>query len=253
LVEEELFVKNADKQKIENDSEFQKALKEMVDLVTRSLKIQFSEKKIYDGIQVSAEQSKDYFEKNKERYVKVAGGTLVNGIKFDTDAAAAAFLIKAKANVGNFEKLAKQDKAGKFREFGRVSKESNGLGTEAVPAPIKETVLSLPNLPAVEKIKVGKEIWVVKASDKKDSVYFEFDKVKPQVEAMIKNNDFRDKLANEITKLKSEYKVTVNEDFFKEKQPDATQTAETEKPADQDSQGEAVKAEAQPQQAPQAA
>ncbi len=233
LVEEELFVLDANKQNIEKDAEFQKTLKEMVDLVTRSLKIQFREKKIYDDTKVAEEQSKKYFDEHKTQYVKVAGGTLASGIKFDTDAAANAFLTKAKANVNDFEKLAKQTKSGKFREFGRVSQEAanNAMGMESVPAPIKEAVLSMHNLPAVEKVKVGKELWVVKASDKKDSVFFDFEEVKPQVEAMIKNNEFRTKLASEIEKLRATYKVTVNEDFFKDSKQAAEQPAAGEQPA----------------------
>jgi hypothetical protein len=230
LVEEELFVLDANKQKIENDPEFQKTRTEMVDLVTRSLKIQFREKKIYDEIKVSEEQSRSYFNEHKTQYVKVAGGTLASGVKFDTDVAASAFLTKAKANINDFEKLAKQDKAGKFREFGRVGQESanNAMGIESVPAPIKEAVLSMHNLPAIEKVKVGKELWVVKASDKKDSEFFDFEEVKPQVEAMIKNNEFRAKLTSEIEKLRATYKVTVNEDFFKDAKQVAEQPAEGE-------------------------
>lgn len=252
FAEEELLVMNASKLGIENDAEFKKTREEMFKLVERSLLIQFSEKKIYDGIQVSEEQSKDYFEKNKDRYVKVAGGVLVNGVKFDTDAAASAFLAKAKANIKNFDKLAKQDKLGKFKEFGRVSKDNGAaMGMEMVPAPIKEAVLALPNIPAVEKVKEGKTFWVVAAIDQKPTVYFEFNEVKPQVEAMIKNNEFRNKLKTEIDKLKTEHKVTINEDFFKEAvKPAEVQTTEAETP----SENEEVKAEVQQQeQAPQAA
>lgn len=252
LVEEELFVLDADKQNIEKEAEFQKTLKEMVDLVTRSLKIQFREKKIYDETKVAEEQAKKYFEEHKTQYVKVAGGTLASGAKFDTDAAANAFLTQAKANVGNFEKLAKQSKSGKFREFGRVSQESNNnqMGMETVPAPIKEAVLSMRNLPAVEKVKVGKEIWVVKASDKKDSVFFDFEEVKPQVEAMIKNNEFRSKLTSEIEKLRAEYKITVNEDFFKDVKQAAEQAAAGEEPK---AAGEEPKAEEAAEETSQAA
>lgn len=243
LVEEELFVLDADKQNIEREAEFQKNLKEMVDLVTRSLKIQFREKKIYDETKVAEEQAKKYFEEHKTQYVKVAGGTLTSGIKFDTDANASAFLAKAKASINDFEKLAKQTKSGKFREFGRVGQEpsNNPMGMEAVPAPIKEAVLALHNLPAVEKVKVGKEIWVVKASDKKDSVFFDFEEVKPQVEAMIKNNEFRSKLTSEIEKLKAEYKITVNEDFFK----DVKQAAEAAAAEEPKAAGEEPKPEAE--------
>lgn len=234
LVEEELFVLDAEKQNLETDPDFQKTLKEMIDLVTRSIKIQFREKKIFDAIQVSENQVKDYFNKNKDRYVKVAGGVLVSGVKFDKDTDADVFMSKVKPNLKDFDKLAKQNNIGKFKEFGRVSKTGGELGMEAIPAPIKEAVLALPKLPTVEKVKVGKDIWVVKAGDKKDTVYFEFAEVKPQVEAVLKNNEFRNKLSTEIDKLKGRYKVNVNEDFFKSKtQQGEEQLSDEEKIEDQ--------------------
>ena len=87
---------------------------------------------------------------------------------------------------------------------------------EVVPAPVKETVLSLTKLPSVEKIKVGKEFWVVKAWDKKDTVLFGVDEVKSHIEAMLKNNQFKDVIEKRMEELKKELKVVINEDYFKD-------------------------------------
>lgn len=215
LVEEELLIHDADSNKIESDAEFKKIYAEMKNLLKRSVKIQLTEKKIFDKIQISDEEIKTNFDQNKDRYVKVAGGVLVSGIKFDTDAAASAFLTTAKAKTANFESLAKQNKAGKFKEFGRVGKESAGMGMEAVPAPIKEAALSSQALPSVQKVKVGKEIWVVKASDKKEPVYFELSEIKEQLSGMLKNNKFKDEYSKVVKELEGKYKISTNDEFFK--------------------------------------
>lgn len=216
LVEEELLIHDADASKIESDVEFKKIYSEMKNLLKRSVKIQLTEKKIFDKIQIGDEEIKDHFEKNKDRYVKVAGGVLASGVKFDTDAAATAFLNSSKSKVSDFDAMAKKS-AGKFKEFGRVGAEAAGagMGMEAVPAPIKEAVLSVSNLPAVQKVKVGKEIWVVKASDKTAPVYFELSEIKEQLVGMLKNNKFRDEYNKVVQDLQGKYKVSTNDEFFK--------------------------------------
>lgn len=254
FAEEELLVMDAINKGIKDTAEFKKTRDELVNVVERSILIQLYEKSLYDNIKISEEQCKDYFEKNKERYVKAAGGILVNGVKFDTDAAASAFLAKVRANIKNFDKLAKQDKLGKFKEFGRISKEGNAaMGMEMVPAPIKEAVLALPNIPAVEKVKEGKAFWVIAAIDQKPTVYCDYKEAQTQVEGMQKNNEFRNVLKAELDKLKAAHKLEINENCFKEaaKPEEAVKTTEAEVPSENE---EEVKAEAKTQeQAPQAA
>lgn len=241
LVKQELIIVDANKSSIEKDAEFVKAYREMKELLKRSLKIQFFEKKLYDSIKVDAADVQKHYNENKEHYVKVAGGVLVSGIKFDQDAQAAAFLGNAKAHADEFDKLAKESKAGKYKEFGRVSKESRGFNLEAVPAPIKEAALAANRLPMIEKVKVGKEVWVIKAADKKDTVYFNLDEIKPQVEGMLKNNKFKDTLEGKLKDLRGAHAIVVNEDYFKEKKgPEGDK-----KEAGEDKAGEDVAATAQ--------
>ncbi len=220
LIKQELILVDANKTSIENDAEFIKAYNEMKELLQRSLKIQFFEKKLYDGIKVDDADVKKHYAENKEHYVKVAGGVLLAGVKFDQEAQATAFLGSVKSNVEGFDKLAKASKTGKFKEFGRVSKEARGFNFEAVPAPIKESALAANKFPMIEKVKVGKEFWVIKATDKKDTVYFDIDEIKPQVEGMLKNNKFKDVLDGKIKELRGANTIVVNEDYFKEKKGD---------------------------------
>jgi hypothetical protein len=241
LAMQAVIEKFSDQNGIENDPEFIKIYGELKDQVKRSIKVQLFEKRIYDGIKVADNDITKYYTENKDRFVKVAGGVLAMGVRFENEAQANAFLAKAKQNVEDFEKVAKADKAGKFRDFGRVSKEvRGGFQMEVVPTPIKDSVLGMTKLPSVDKIKTGKEFWVVKAWDKKDTVLFAVDEVKTHIEAMLKNNQFKDVIEKRMEELKKEMKVVVNEDYFKDAKvsPEsategvqATQVATNNKPA----------------------
>ena len=219
LVTQALIEAHANDNGIEKHPAFIKAYQEADKQLKSALKVQVVEKEIYDGISVSDDEINKHFNENKERFVKVPGGTLAAGIRFETEAAADAFLVKARTDVANFETLAKADKDGKFRDFGRVSKESRGMQFEIVPAPIKDAVLAAPKAPHVEKVKAGKEFWVVKSWDKKNTELFELAEVKPHIEGMLKSNKFKDVLDARLKDIRSKLNVSVNEGFFASKEP----------------------------------
>ena len=219
LVTQALIEEHAKQTNVEKDPAFIKAYQEAEEQLKKALRVQFVEKSIYDGITVSDADIEKYFNENKDRFVKVAGGVLASGVRFDTDLAADAFLARARANVAGFDAMAKEEKHGKFRDFGRVTKEARagGMQFEVVPAPIKESVLAMHKFPHVEKIKAGKDIWVVKASDKQTAELFPLTEVKPHIESMLKNNKFRDVLDERIKELRGKLQVTINEQYFESK------------------------------------
>ena len=216
LTTQALIEKFSVKTNVEQDPEYIKAYNETEKLLKRSLMVQIFEKKIYDTIKISDGDISKYYNENKDRFVKAAGGVLAMGARFDNEGEATAFLAKVKGNGDNFEKLAKADKGGKFKDFGRVSKESRGMQMEAVPTPVKETVLGMTKLPGVEKVKAGKDFWVVRAWDKKDTILFEEGEVKSHIESMLKNNQFKDAVEKRVKELKGDFKIVINEDYFKE-------------------------------------
>ena len=141
LVTQKLIEAHANENGIEKHPAFIKAYQEADQQLKSALKVQVIEKEIYDSISVDDAETSKYYTDNKERFVKVAGGVLASGIRFDTEVAADAFLAKVRTDLAQFETLAKADKAGKFSDFGRVSKESRGMQFEIIRAPIKEAVL----------------------------------------------------------------------------------------------------------------
>lgn len=230
LVTQALIEAHANENGIEKHPAFIKAYQEADKQLKSALKVQVVEKEIYDGISVNDDEINKYYNENKERFVKVPGGTLAAGIRFETDAAADAFLAKARTNIANFETLAKAEKDGKFRDFGRVSKESRGMQFEIVPGPIKDAVLAAPKAPHVEKVKAGKDIWVIKSWDKKNTELFELAEVKPHIDGMLKSNKFKDVLDARLKDIRSKMNVSVNEGFFASKEP-ATEKDADEAPA----------------------
>lgn len=234
LTTQALIEKYSLKHNIEKDPEYIKAYNETEKLLKRSLMVQVFEKKIYDDIKVSDSDMQKHYNENKDRFVKSAGGVLAMGAHFDDEASADEFLNKVKSNMDNFETLAKENKSAKFKDFGRVSKEGKGFQYEAVPGPVKDVALSMKKLPGVEKVKVGKEFWVVKAWDKTDTVFFDLDEIKSHIEAMLKNNLFRDALDKRIKDIKGDFNVVVNEEYFKETKSevaeDETEGAEKKTP-----------------------
>ena len=226
LIKQELIVAWAEKQNIAKDAEFEKAYQEMINLVKRSLLVQRFETKMFEEIKVSDSEVKDYFEKNKDKFVKEQGGVTVEGVKFDNDVKAVDFYAKAKANMSNFKKLATTEDKEKYKNFGRV--DENQQAAVSIPKEIKTKILSLTKFPAVEKITSGKDIWVVYFSDKKNTVYLNFDEVKEQLEAMIKNNKFREIVNKKIDELRSQFTLNVNEDYFKEVETEPSVSDESE-------------------------
>lgn len=231
LVNQELIVANATAKNLENDAEFKKSYEDMVELVRKSLIVQFFEKGIYEKVNVSDSDVAKYFAENKKRFVKTPGGVLVNGVKFSSATQAQAFLDKAQKDPKNVEKLAQAEKDGSFKSFGRVSAEAAGLGGSMVPAPIKETALAFSSFPAVEKVNVGKDTWVLVGEDKQETAYFDLEEIKPQVSNMLKQNKFKDELDKELKDLQGSMKIVVNEDYFKASEEPNSPDAQAEQPA----------------------
>ena len=214
LVKQELIVADAGSRNIYKDPEFVKDYEKMITLVKRTLAIQFFQKRIFSKIDVSDDEISKHYDENKSKFVKVAGGSLVMGVKFTSEDAAFDFLDKAKVAPKAFEALAKKADKGILKNFGRVNKQPAGFGVALVPAPIRQAALDAREFPFVDKVKVGKDHWVISAQDKKETSYFALDEIKSQVSEMIKNNRFRKELDSEISQLRGTMTVNINDDYF---------------------------------------
>ena len=234
LIKQELILAWADKNNVDSDPEFVKSFEEMKNLVKRSLLVQRFESKIFDGIKVSDSEVKDHFEKDKSKFIKEPGGVNVSGIKFNDKEKADVFYDKVKGKTAAFAELAKKESRTDYKDFGRITKEDQqqGLPGNDIPSQLKDKALSLSKVPAVEKINVGKNTWVMLVSDKKDPQYFDLAEIKPQLEAMLKNNKFRDVLDDKVKNLEKDFTIVRNYEFFQESEANSPVDADDVKRAD---------------------
>lgn len=228
LVQQELILVDSDKNGIERDPEFIKLFDEQKEMIKRFLKVHLFQKRLVEGIKIDASEIEKTYSENHEKFIKVAGGILVSGIKFADDEQANAFLGKAKAQGVDFEKLAKETNATNYRDFGRINKSEQGVSLEAVPARIQEAALSAKTFPLVEKIKVGKVPWVIKIANKTDPVFLTLEEAKPLIEERLKGEKINEVSENKLKAIREANKVEINEEFFKEKtapaQPEQKET-----------------------------
>ncbi|MBD3231388.1 hypothetical protein GF322_01865 [Candidatus Dependentiae bacterium] len=215
LIKQEIILAWANKNNIDQDPEFIKNFEEMKNLVKRSLLVQRFESKIFDDIKVSDSEINDYYKENKEKFIKEPGGVMLSAIKFDNKEKANNFYDEVKDRKSDFVELAKKEDAKSFQDFGRISKEKKDFELNDIPLVIRQKAFALKNLPAIEKVNVGKNTWVIYVSDKQDPTYFQISEIKTQLEAMLKNNKFRDILEQRVGEIKKDFTVDVNENFFK--------------------------------------
>ncbi len=216
LVQQELIVCEAEKAHIENDPEFTKAFNDMVKMLKRHLQVQFTEKKIFDGINVDDEEIAKHYAEHKDRYVKDPGGILAAGVKFGSEGDANAFFKKASTDVKKFEEQAKLASKDGFKDFGRISKAARGYAAMSVPGPVRDAVSATTDFPHVDVVKAGKEFWVVLSQDSKAPDYFELKDISTQIAGMIKNTKFKEVLDHRLQDIRDHMTVVINEDFFKE-------------------------------------
>ena len=214
LIRVKLMVEAAKKSGIESESEFKAAFKEQADRLSELLLSRFYSKKIFDKIEVSDKEVVEDFIKNKNKYIKEPGGVAVKGISFKDKDSALAFYDKVRNNVKDFESMAKEDKDGKFKDFGRVIKEEGQA--PATPAQISEAAMKMTKLPAADVVTVEKTTWVIVVSDKKEPTLFELAEIKEQLKNQLKYNKFKDIYEKHLNELKNDFTIDVNEDFFKE-------------------------------------
>jgi hypothetical protein len=231
-----LMVAAAKKAGFEKDKEYMKSLNEQLARLSDVLLSRMFEKKLFEETEVSPEDVRAEYNKNKLRYVKEQGGVSVSGVSFKDTGKAKAFYEKSKVNRGNkdaFDSMSKKEKNGKFMEFGRISKEEAGYGARFVPKGVREAALKLSKLPAIDLVKEGGETWVIYVSDKKDPVLFAFEEIEKQIERQLKVNKFMGERNRKLKELEKTLKVEVNKAFFKEEAP-------KEKPAEKETGGESA-------------
>jgi hypothetical protein len=223
----------AENRDISSDAGFQALLNERMDAAKEAAVVEFFVNELRDGITISdADVAADY-KKNKERYVKVAGGAQLQAISFDSEADAKAFLDKVGGNADSFADLAKEESKEKYKNFGFVSSVPQdpqmGMMQASAPEFLKKAALHAKSYPALSIANNGQKYWAFCATDKKESEYFDLNDIKDQLKEMLKEAKFKTILDDRIKDLVEKSKIKVNESHFKRAAaPSQTDTHDSE-------------------------
>lgn len=202
-----------EKNKIEETPEFKKNLEEKIELLKESLVVEAFVNQLKGQISVTDAEVKADYAKNKDKYVKAPAAVNLTAISFDKKEAAVAFYDRAKAVPAEFNGVAKREKGGKFKEFGRVDQLS-----AQVPTEVRNAALGAGKSPRVSLVTGKDGNWVIYVTDKKDAVHYELAEISNDLKAMLEANKFREELEARIEDIKKDAKIEINEEFFKEKE-----------------------------------
>lgn len=202
-----------EKNKIEETPAFKKSLEEKIELLKESLVVEAFVNQLKGQISVTDAEVKADYAKNKDKYVKTPAAVTLTGIMFDKKEAAVAFYDRVKGTPAEFNGVAKREKGGKFKEFGRVDQLS-----AQVPTEVRNAALGVGKSPRVSLITGKDGNWVIYVTDKKEAVHYELAEISNDLKAMLEANKFREELEVRIEEIKKDAKIEINEEFFKEKE-----------------------------------
>lgn len=212
IVNVELIAEWGASHDVTSSAAFKKEFEESVASLKKSLIAKRFVEELQQSIKVSDEEVRSDYHKNKNKYVKTPGGIALSAVTFSNKSEAQQFLAGIKDKPTSFATAAKKQDL-KVRELGRVSKEEQ-QGPARVREELRTAALALKKVPGVDVVKVDSEFWVISASDKQETVYFELAEIEPQLKNMLQANRFNEALEKRLDVLKKEYPVEVNEAYF---------------------------------------
>lgn len=204
----------AKKNGVNQKPEYQKDRETLLENIERGLAIKYFQAE--HPVMISDEEIKKFYDENKDTmYVLAQGGVNATGVSFDNQAAAKAFLDKAKQPKADLAKLAGASKLN-FRNFGRVHEQS-----AHVDEALRKKILSMKNS-SVDLFPVGKNYWVVQVSSKEESKYYPFEQAKDDARSRLNNDRMVEMFNTELSKLKNEYNVVEHKGYFQTSGPEGS-------------------------------
>jgi hypothetical protein len=157
---------------------------------------------------------KAFYDTNKDKLRGVMtspGGVMAAGIEFDNNAAARAFVARAKTTPGGFKKIAQDDNLNaKIKDFKLVNSQS--IGVDPV---LRDKIVAIKTVPSVDVVEVNGKFWVVNATGKEEPKFVPYEQVKDKLKQELEQNKRVELFEKEISKLRQEYGVEVNENYFR--------------------------------------
>ena len=208
LIEKVLFMELAKKEGIENDPEFKAALEK----IKNELAVNLWMKKQLDSIVVSDSEAKEFYEKNKDKFIQKetvhARHILVPDEKTAKEIIAELKPLKGEALKVKFIELAKA------KSKGPSAPKGGDLGTFAKGQMVPEFSKAVWSLKedeiTLEPVKTQFGYHVILLEDKIEAQTVPYDKVKDQIIVSLKQQEFAKKVAAIAKELKSKAKIIDN-------------------------------------------
>jgi len=208
LIEKVLFMELAKKEGIENDPEFKKALEKIKD----ELAVNLWMKKQLESIVVSDSEAKEFYEKNKDKFVQKemvqARHILVKDEKTAKEIIKELKPLKGEALKKKFIELAKAKSIGpsaaKGGELGKFPKGSMVPEFSNAVWKLEKDQITL------EPVKTQFGYHIILLEDKIEAATVPYEKVKDQIIASLKQQQFAQKVAAIAKELKSKAKIVEN-------------------------------------------
>jgi len=197
-----------DERGIDKQDDYRKSLECVMAHARDSVNQQFFVKDIKAS--ASEREVRNYYDKERERFLVSQGGRKTKGVQFDSDALAKAFLRKVKSAGNDIVKAAQGEDglAEKVRDFGLVHEDKIGIDP-TLRAKILEVRSG--SIPGAEVIEVDENTyWVVSISGQEEKKYRTYDEVKEQLKRILDEQAVAEASAKKLDSLKEKYGI---EDF----------------------------------------
>lgn len=161
---------------------------------------------------VSEAELKEFYDKNKAMLMTSPGGVTAMALQFDNEPAARAFMESVKQQKNDFKKAAQEaGLSDKIKEFKGINSRTPG-----VDPMLRDKIIAIKQIPALELFTVNGVSWVVNATGKEEPQYRPFEQVKEGIKQQLEQPKQAEVLSQEVEKLKTKYKVELDKNFFKE-------------------------------------
>lgn len=199
IISKKLLLLDAKKNLLEHNAQFKAELEK----VKEEMLANFSVQKIIEKVEVTDEDAKEYFEKNKEQFKK-GESVSASHILVDTEEKANEILAKIKKGDISFEDAARSESSCPSSQNGGAL----GEFTRGQMVPEFDTAaFSMEAGELSEPVKTQFGYHLIKVTAKNPAVEMSFDDVKDQVKTMALGNKRQKALSSRINQLKIVYPV----------------------------------------------
>lgn len=206
-IDRKLLSKQAVKEGITKDKEFKKTL----EIVKNDLALEMWMKKVFENIKVSDKEVKEYFEKNKDKFVKPATLKARHIVVASEDEAKKIIKelsgLKGEALTKKFIELAKTKSTG---PSGANGGDLGWFSSKQMVPSFSEAAFALKKGEITKKpVKTQYGYHVILAEDKKEKGHVKLDEVKVQIKNGLKMEKFRDEVSKKAKALRKKAKIVI--------------------------------------------